>query len=116
MWAQAICFLLGVWLTMAPDILGYGGKSGIHDHILGPLVASFGFIALWELLRPVRWVNVFLGIWLIFSGVFIHSQEQAVWNAVLVGVVLANASLIKGVHRPERFGGGWSSLWAGPKA
>lgn len=47
-------------------------------------------IAIWDLTRPLRWVNVSLA----------------------AGALILACSLVKG-NPTHRFGGGWSSLWKG---
>ncbi len=111
MWAQILNTLLGVWLMCAPALLHYGGMGKNHDQILGPLVATFAFIAIWELERQVRRVNFFLGCWLILTAPLFHHSTASVWNAAITGSLILGFSLIKGAYRPERYGGGWASLW-----
>jgi uncharacterized membrane protein len=109
-WIQTLNVAAGVWLMAAPAALGYvDGRA--NDWIIGPLVASFAVLALWEFMVPVRWVNLPLGAWMTASSFFLYSAPAGRWNAVLCGLFIMGASLLRGTHRPALFGGGWSVLW-----
>ena len=110
MWPQLLNTALGLWLMAAPALLGYGRPASTNDHIIGPLVATFACIALWEATRSVRWVNLPLGLWLVAAPLLLgHSQAGAV-NSVLCGIAIAVLSCVGGAVQ-QRFGGGWSALW-----
>jgi len=59
-----------------------------------------------------NWVNVVLGIWVIFSPfVLAMHSSQALWNNVITGVVVCALALIRwGTHRP---GLSWLNLIVG---
>ena len=59
--------LAGIWLMMSPAVLGYADPARANDRIIGPIVASLATIAMWEVSRPLRWVNVVLGAWLLVA-------------------------------------------------
>jgi hypothetical protein len=110
MWAQLCCVLLGLWLMAAPYVLGYDEPASHSDHVLGPLIASFAAIALWEVTRGLRWVNVLLALWLIAAPWALGFAMPALVNSVVVGLAVAGLSLVRG-RVSERFGGGWTVLW-----
>jgi len=110
MWPQILNVALGIWLMAAPAVLAYGRPASTNDHIVGPLVATFACIALWEATRAVRWVNLPLGVWLIVATwVLDHSQSGQI-NSVLCGIAIAGLSCFGGAIQ-QRFGGGWAALW-----
>lgn len=112
MWAQIISAALGIWLMASPSILNYtGGAAAIDHRIVGPLVVSFAVIAWWEITRPARWVNLPLGLWLIISPLVFRFDDTESINSIVVGVLVALLTLVRGTYRTERFGGGWLSLW-----
>lgn len=112
---QAINVALGLWLTAAPAVLGFGPPAAHSHHIAGPLAASWACIALWEATRSVRHVNVPLGLWLVAApGLLDHSLAGAI-NSVVCGIAIAGCSLLGGTVR-QRFGGGWAALWHGNAA
>lgn len=110
MWPQLAAFILGVWLTAAPDALGYGGAPAANDHVVGPLAAMFALIAVFEVTRPLRWLNLPLGLWLVFAPwVLVHGTAELV-NVTAVGIGLAGLASVRG-RTGESFGGGWRVLW-----
>jgi hypothetical protein len=95
----------------APHVLGYAGVARTNDQIVGPLVATFAFIAVWEVTRGLRWLNLVLGVWLVVAPVLLRYPEAtSIVNSLVVGVVVIGLSLARGTTA-ERFGGGWRSLW-----
>jgi hypothetical protein len=110
MWAQLITTVLGVWLTASPDLLGYTGHAATNDHIVGPTIASFAFVAVWEVMRGLRWVNVVLGGWLLIAPwVLGYGEWLPMVNSLTVGVAVMGLSFVKGTLT-QRYGGGWSAL------
>ncbi|MGQ0645900.1 MAG: SPW repeat domain-containing protein [Elusimicrobiota bacterium] len=101
---------LGLWLMAAPAVLGFSGSGADNDHVAGPLIVTFAVMAVWEFMRPVRWMNLLLGLWMIGAAFFFHETGAGRVNAAACGISAALLSLWRGVHRPERYGGGWSSL------
>lgn len=110
MWAQLGNALLGIWLMAAPAVLHYAGAASVNDRIVGPLAAACAIIALSEVTRPVRWVNVALGLWLIVAPWIWGAPYRGAVNDVVVGLLLALCALVRGTHT-QRVGGGWASLW-----
>jgi len=115
MWAHALTTALGVWLMAAPQILDYHGAARTNDHVIGPLIATFGCVAMWQATRPVRWVNLVLGIWLTLAPWLLgyagtQAGGTATANSMAVGVLTAVLALVRGAMR-HQVGGGWSALW-----
>lgn len=110
MWKHLLPVLAGIWLMMSPAVLEYADPARANDRIIGPIVASLATIAMWEVSRPVRWVNVVLGAWLLVAPWLLAYPPAARWNSLAIGAVVLGLSLVKGKHTHE-FGGGWSSLW-----
>lgn len=114
MYAQLAAFLLGVWLTAAPGVLGLGDPARACFHVVGPLVALFALTAAYQVTRPARWVNLPLGVWLIASPWALGFAGRAETNwGVVVGLAVTGLSLVRGTPT-KRFGGGWSALWRTP--
>ena len=112
MWAQLLTALTGIWLMASPAVLDYADPARANDRIIGPVVASMATIAIWELTRPLRWVNVALGAWLLIAPWLLGHPPDARWNSLVAGSLILACSLVKG-SRTHRFAGGWSSLWKG---
>jgi len=103
--------LSGLWLTAAPAVFDYVGPARVNDTIVGPLIVTFGVIALWEVMRGLRWLNMALAVWLMAAPWVLDYQfPLPVGNDILVGLLVLVFSA-SGGKRTQRFGGGWSSLW-----
>ncbi|MDP8923989.1 MAG: SPW repeat protein [Chloroflexota bacterium] len=112
MWAQLASTAIGLWLMAAPAVLGYGDPAKRIDHIVGPVAASFAFIAVWEVTRSLRWVNVLLGAWLLVAPWVLGYATTPTVNSMVVGTLLIVLASVRG-EVTEQFGGGWSSLLPG---
>jgi hypothetical protein len=96
---------LGSWLMFAPLALGAQGGAANAQYVIGPLIVTVALIATAEVARPVRFLNVPLGLAAAISAlVLAGSTPAATVNAVLVGVAVAALSLPRGQVR-ERYGG-----------
>ena len=112
MWMHLLPALAGIWLMASPAVLDYADPARANDRIIGPIVASLAIIALWEIMRSLRWVNVILGAWLLIVPWLLGHTSDARWNSLAAGALVLGFSLAKG-ERTHPFGGGWSSLWRG---
>jgi hypothetical protein len=110
MWAQWLNTLVGIWLSSAPSILGYGNPARNNDYIVGPTAASFAIIAMCESTRSVRWVNALIGLWLLAAPWVLGYRSVPLWNDSIAGFLLILFSLVRG-RRRYQLGGGWSALW-----
>ncbi|MBC5775336.1 SPW repeat protein [Pontibacter sp. KCTC 32443] len=113
MWAQIINAILGIWLTVSPAILGLSDDKTISNnaHIVGPVIASFAVIAIWEATRVVRLYNVPLALWLLLAPwVLGYDQTTAIINDMVTGVAVLGLSMVKGKIEGT-YGGGWSAIW-----
>ena len=109
MWPQIINTLLGIWLVAAPAVLGVSDAAETNDRIIGPLIASFAMVAIWQVTRPLRWVNVPLGAWLILAPWILGYGTTSTVNSMLVGVAVIALSTIKG-KLTHKYGGGWRAI------
>lgn len=112
MWARAMNTLLGLWLMAAPAVLGYGDPAQTVDRILGPIAASFAVIAMGEATRPMRHVNLVIGVLLLVTPWLFAYPGSATINSLIVGGAMIALSRVKGTVK-ERFDGGWSRVWRG---
>jgi hypothetical protein len=105
-WNLVVCAALGAWLMVAPSVLGTGGALADSGHLVGALVVTWSVIALGEVARPARWLNLPLGLWLIAAPWLLSGETTAAarWSDVAVGVALLALSVRRG-HIRERFGG-----------
>ena len=111
MWARITSFVLGVWLMADPAFLTYADPAArTNDHIVGPVVAGFAFVAMWQLMRPLRWSELVVGVWLLVAPWILgYDTVVSTINSLIVGLLLAVLAFV-GVKTSKRFGGGWASL------
>jgi len=113
-WNHLLVIALGVWLMAAPDVMGYEGPERTVDHIVGPLVVSMAIIAMAEVTRSVRWVNVALGLWLMLAPVLLRYEPLHIGaRSALIGGAILLLSIFRGPER-EQTGGGWRRVWTTP--
>ncbi|HXI16453.1 MAG TPA: vitamin K epoxide reductase family protein [Chloroflexota bacterium] len=106
-WTLVGSMLLGGWLLLAPAVLGTDGQSAVasSDRLAGSLVITWAMIALAEVARPVRFLNIPLGLWLVAAPwVLGGAPGIASGNDVAVGVLLVALSWPRGAVR-ECYGG-----------
>jgi hypothetical protein len=116
MWARVINILIGLWLIASPAVLQMDKIAANNLRVIGPLVVSFAFIAIWEVTRTLRWVNVALGAWLpLGSWVLGYASLVPTLNESLCGVIIIVLGLVKGKLTRD-FGSGWAQLWRGDLA
>jgi hypothetical protein len=107
---QLANLVLGLWTTASPSVFRYGPPASHSEHIVGPLVASFACIALWEATRSVRWVNLPLGLWLTAAPWLLGVPVAGCVSGTATGIAIAGAACLGGGVR-RQFGGGWAALW-----
>lgn len=117
MWPRLVNIAVGIWLMFAPAVLGYSTTSALaegSDRIIGPLVVSASIAAIWDEIRPLRWVSVGLGVAAIVLpivlGPFFGWPIDGAISSVVSGIVIVLAGRIRGPIDNE-FGGGWRSIW-----
>lgn len=96
-WNLAASAVLGVWLMAAPAVLGISGMAAHSHHLAGALVVTWAVIAFGEIARPVRLLNILMGIWIASaSWLFSGATDVSRWSDVFVGGVLIALSIRRG--------------------
>lgn len=112
MLAQTFALVLGVWLLLAPGALNYGDPASSVERVIGAIVIFVAAFAIHEVTRPVRFVNVVLGLTLLIAPWgYAYRSVPAVAVSVLVGMMLLALALIRG-RGAHQYAGGWSALWS----
>ncbi|HET7035272.1 MAG TPA: SPW repeat protein [Thermomicrobiaceae bacterium] len=92
--ASGINLILGLWLIIAPFVLGFSGQthSEWNSVIIGILVATIAAIRIWggRGASWLSWINAGLALWLIVSPwIYGNSDVTAIlWNDIIVGAVI----------------------------
>lgn len=107
-WNLALSGLLGLSLLFTRVTLGAEGGMADSDHLIGSLVLTVISLAAAEVARPVRFLNIPLGLAL-FATPFIYGASMtATIASVACGAALVALSIRRGPIR-ERYGT-WSRL------
>jgi hypothetical protein len=87
-------------------ILGTEPPLADSDHLFGALVITVSVIAMAEIARPLRFVNLLFGAWLIAAPwLLTGATPLASWAGVIAGGLLIALSLPRGKRSAERYGG-----------
>jgi len=110
MWTAIVHVITGLWLMAMPDVLGSGGRLADSNHIAGPVIVTFGLIAIWDINKCFLKVNFLVSAWLIFAPVVVqHTTTEIILN-ITAGIVLIATALVKRKDK-YNYGGGWISLF-----
>ena len=103
-WNLLVSIALGLWLMLAPYVLGSSAPAAHSDHLVGALIVTVVMIALADVGRAARFVNVLLGAWVIVSPWLLGgATAPALWNDALVGGLVILLSFRRG-RIGERYG------------
>jgi uncharacterized membrane protein len=109
-WTLVASTALGAWLICTPLFLSTEPPLYFSDHILGCLVILVAVTAMAEIARPVRFLNLALGVVIAISPFFLEGSTLAgTIGDVLVGLTLIGLSLPRGKRSDEHYGG-WDRL------
>lgn len=110
--SRIVTLTSGLWLMIAPAVIGYGGAAENNDRLVGPIIAGLAFVAIWEVVRPLRWAVLPFAAWMLVAPlIFDYPGAAASVSAIAAGIVALVSTLPQGADA-SRFGGGWSSLWS----
>lgn len=107
--AAAVSIAVGVWLTAAPDVLGFADPAASIHHVLGPIAASLATVSLWRVARAALRANLVVGGLVAVSPIVGADAAAAVANAVACGIGLSALALVP-IRGSDRFAGGWIVL------
>ncbi len=97
-WTLLLSIAIGVWLTFTRLTFHTGGSMANSDHLIGALVVTFSIIALAEVGRAIRLINIPFGMWLIAAPWLLSGAVSplAAWNGVIAGVLLVVLAIPRG--------------------
>lgn len=100
-WTLLVSIAIGVWLTFTRVTLESAGAMANSDHMVGLLIVTFSIIALAEVGRATRFINIPFGVWLIAAPWLLDgiASPLAAWNGVISGVLLIALALPRGAIR-----------------
>lgn len=95
-WNLILAMGIGMWIMAAPAVLGYNGMMADSDHLTGAIIVSFAIISMSVVVRYLRLVLILFGLWLFVAPWIFSAPNLAVWNSIIVGLILILISLPKG--------------------
>jgi hypothetical protein len=96
--------VLGIWLMVAPALLGTEGAAANSNFLTGALVITVSVVAMGEVVRACRFVNVALGIWVVLAPWILPGAGAFdLLSGVTTGLALVALSIPRGSIR-ERYG------------
>lgn len=96
-WNLLFSIVLGIWLMVSPSVMQIGKDLATSNYILGPMIAAIAIIALAEVFRSIRYLNILFGFALMLAPCFIpFSGSICVINNILTGLAILLLSFRKG--------------------
>jgi uncharacterized membrane protein len=108
-WTLVATSALGVWLMAAPTLLGSASPAADSSVLAGALVTTFAVIAMAEVTRALRFVNLPAGIWIAAAPALLAGATAgSAWNSLVVGLAVVLLGLPRGPVRESY--GNWDRL------
>ena len=105
-WTLVASAALGLWLMFSRLVFGTEPPMADSDHLVGALVITVAVIAMAEVARPLRFINVAFGLWLVAAPWLLAGDGAvAAVASVIAGVLLIGLSLPRGTRSREHYGG-----------
>ena len=103
-WNLLLTAGLGVWLMLAPTVLGIAGAAAHSDHLVGALIVTTAVIALADVGRAMRFLNILFGAWVIAAPWVLGGATPASrWSDAIAAGLVILLSLPRG-SVGERYG------------
>jgi nucleoside-diphosphate-sugar epimerase/uncharacterized membrane protein len=107
-WNLVASVLVGVWLMLTRLTVGAQGELANADHLIGALAITIAVTALAEVARPVRYLNVLLGLALLVVPFIYDASMPVMLSELVCAVLLILLSLRRGPVRNQY--GNWNRL------
>ncbi len=108
--AQIVVATIGIWLMVAPHVLGYEGTAAADNHrVVGPIVFALAVVSQSYVTRMLHWLEVPLGAWLAVAPLVLVPPARGAANAIASGVVVLALGLLPTPRGPG-LGGGWRAV------
>jgi uncharacterized membrane protein len=103
-WNLVIAVGLGLWLMASPAIFATDGYAAHSDHLIGALAVTVAMVALADVGRPARFLNIAFGAWFIAAPWLLGGGTAgSTLNDMAIGAALILLSLPRGPVG-ERYG------------
>lgn len=95
--------LIGAWLLVSATLQGTEDAVAHIEDSIGPLIITVAVIAMAEVARPIRYINLLFGVILVVVPLFIDDLRYKHPEAFLAGILLIGLSIPRGTRR-EQYG------------
>lgn len=96
-WPLVLNCAIGVWLMFTRITLGASDTMANSDHFVGALVITLSVIAMAEVARVLRFINLAFAFWLVLAPWIVDGATVAgTWASVVAGVLLAVLAFPRG--------------------
>ena len=96
-WNLLLTVGLGLWLMLTPSVLGGAGAVVHSEHLVGALIVTTAVIALADVGRPIRLLNILFGAWVIAAPWLLGGATPASrWSDAIVAALVILLSLPRG--------------------
>jgi uncharacterized membrane protein len=103
-WNLLLSVGLGVWLMLTPWVLRSTGAAAHSDHLVGALIVTAAVIALADVGRSARFINILFGAWVIAAPWLLGGATPGSrWSDAIAGALVILLSLRRG-PMGERYG------------
>lgn len=109
-WPLLASTAIGIWLMVSRVLFDTSGALADSEHLMGALIVTIAVIALAEVGRPLRFLNMLIGSWLIASPFALEGAAPTlgIVNDVACGLIVIALSLPRG-RRSKESHGGWDA-------
>ena len=103
-WTLGLAAAIGAVLMLTRLLFGTSGAMANSDHVVGALTITVAVIATAEVARPLRFINIALGVWLIAAPwVLAGATAPGFVASIASGLALVVLSLPRGRRSPEHY-------------
>jgi uncharacterized membrane protein len=103
-WSLLLSVLVGLVLMASPEITSAGGDAANSDQLLGALIVTVAMIALADVGRITRFLNILFGAWVVIAPWILDgATSSSTLSAAIAGVLVILLSLPRGPVG-ERYG------------
>jgi len=103
-WTLLLSAAFGLWLMLSPVVLGTMGRAAVSNNIFGALIVTVAVIAMAEIIRAGRFINVLFSAWVIASPwLLAGAGTSTILNNTIVGVLLILLCIPRGTIK-EKYG------------
>ncbi|RTM09224.1 MAG: NAD-dependent epimerase/dehydratase family protein [Hyphomicrobiales bacterium] len=104
-WTLAASCLVGVWLMFSRLTFGTEGAIASSDHLAGAMIITIAVCATAEVARPLRFLSLLFGLWLLVAPWFFASARMdETLNNIIAGLLVIGLSLPRGQRSKEHYG------------